>query len=324
LIYFVTEPAGEGSYLHTFQRVVMGEFARLGIPFCHVPLRGPVVDEVNYRTIASVSATERDVWFFAYAHNPAVRFVALRPGRRYGHAHGLAALAYEPAVLAGFDLDERRTLSHYHGVFLNSEWALGAARTAYPDLAPRLHVTGFPLDIDALRAYRSARRRPGLVVFNQRFSLEKLHILEVAMSEWLLGAGYEVWHLLPEEEEARVLADREAGALYRAGKRMGMRFQVTRTKGEYYHLLAQASVVVTTSLADTLSVGTVEAIAMGVCPVAPRWGPFPEYVHADNLYRPFNLREALALVAAAPEREHEVDRFSGPAVVGRYLNLMGW
>jgi hypothetical protein len=65
-----------------------------------------------------------------------------------------------------------------------------------------------------------------------------------------------------------------------------------------------------------------EAIYMGAIPVAPRNLSFPEFVHADNLYTPYDIQEMIDIIKKRPVREHGILKYSKDIIIGKYLNEM--
>ncbi|MFO8059732.1 MAG: hypothetical protein R6U70_03630 [Bacillota bacterium] len=320
MLYFLSEVEREDNYFSMYNRALRSHLTRRRIPFREIALVGSFRDQV--RKLNAIPSQPEDAWLLSCAHNPVIAGAARKPGKRFGHAHDLEAGGFAPAGQKRRDPDEERALSHYDVIFVDSEWARDLIARRYPRLSAEVVVSGFPFDREALQRVRRLPKAPNLVAFNQRFSLGRLHILEVHVAERLASRGYQVIHLCPREALRHMVRDRESRVLYRQGQMRGLNFVINDTKAEYYANLSRARVLVTTSAADTLSVGTLEAAALGVTPLAPRWGPFPEYLPREHLYPPYNVERLLQLVADPPGCRVEADAHTPERVFDIYLEHM--
>jgi pantothenate synthetase len=105
-------------------------------------------------------------------------------------------------------------------------------------------------------------------------------------------------------------------------QKIGMEFVYNPTKEMYHQNLAKASFVVTTSISDMLPNSMLEAIYVGAVPVAPRNLCFPEFIHPDNLYTPYDLQEIIDIIVKKPVRQHDIMKYSKDIIIERYLNEM--
>lgn len=306
MLYYVGYSAVAGGWTGDFNRSVTGELDRWAVRYMQLPPYDWAVNNPPLAFYRNFASKPDDVWLVGWAQSPVIDLIRSKPGRKFGFAAGLTAIPFEPARLFGHLLHERDRLGCYDGIFLPSEWSAGQARRHYPELGRRLIVTGFPVDFEMLFPYRWERKIDGLVVFNQRFAVEKLPALEIELAGRLTAKGHRVWHLSEQPPQAIVRQGPEFAGLLAAARDAGVRLVYNPTKHIYYRRLAMAQVVVTTSLADTLSVSLVEGIALGAAPVAPRAMAFPEYVHPDNLYSPYDLGEIERLVRDPPRRPHRI------------------
>ncbi len=320
MIYFITYPDSESHWQGMYNDSVTGELAAKGLPCQKI-----VVDffapgcEAVLKEIQFIQSTSDDIWLFAWAQNPVIEIVEQKPGRKFGHVHGLGCFIFEPSVLLGVDLNEDTRFGYYDRIFVNSEWSYQNACDAYPRHKHRFVITGFPMDYAKLDPYRGTPKQKNLVVFNQRFALERNPTLVVELARLLTLEGYRVAQLSGEPAESVASRYPDLGRLLRAGKRAGLEFLYNPSKDTYHRRLAEASVVVTTSLCDNLPVAMLEAIHLSVVPVAPRAFCFPEFVHPDNLYAPYLLEEIVELVREAPEREHRITQYGREAVIEKYI-----
>lgn len=308
MLYYIGYSATAGGWTGDFNRAVTSELDRWAVRYLQLPPYDWAVGSPPLAFYRNFTSSPDDVWFVAWAQSPVIDLIRAKPGRKYGYAAGLTAIPFEPARLWGHLLRERERLNCYDGIFLPSEWSAAQARRHYPELGRRLIVTGFPIDFESILPYRWERKIDRLVVFNQRFAVEKLPALEIQLSQRLTERGYRVWHLTEQPPPVIARRSAELAQLLAAARDAGVRFVYNPTKHIYYRRLAMAQVVVTTSLADTLSVALVEGIALGAAPVAPRAMAFPEYVHPDNLYSPYDLDAIERLVTDPPRRSHGIYR----------------
>ena len=320
MIYFITYPDSERHWQGMYNDAVTGELAAQGLP-CQkivVDFFSPGCPAV-LRDIQFINSTSGDISLFSWAQNPVIEIVEQKPGRKFGHVHGLGCFVFEPSVLLGVDLNEDTRFGYYDRIFLNSDWSYQNATLAYPRHRHRFVITGFPMDYTKLDPYKGVRKDENLVVFNQRFALERNPTLVVELARLLTREGYRVMHLSGESAEMVASRYPDLGRLLRAGRRAGLEFAYNPTKDEYHKRLAAASVVITTSLCDNLPVAMLEAIHLSVVPVAPRAFCFPEFVHPDNLYAPYLLDEIVQIVRAAPQREHRIAQYSKEVVIQKYV-----
>lgn len=320
VLYFLTEPETGGSYFGMYNRAVRSQLRTWAVRFEEIPLAEPAAAGGR---IEGIDSGDDDIWLLSCTHNPIGEQVACKRGRKYGHVHGLAASLYDPAVLEGYTLNEEQALGRFDAVFVNSRWARGLIEGAYPDLGCEVVVSGFPFDAYSLQRYRGQEKRRRMVVFNQRFALDSLHILEVHIAEILNRMGHETVHLVSGEAFRRNMRYRQRRVLMREGHRRGLRFVTSTTKAEYYRRLAGAGLMITTPLADTLSIATLEAAALGVTPVVPDWGPFPEYVPRANRYPPYNVDAIIRRVVEPPASTADFRRYLPSRVIHTYLVTMG-
>ncbi len=321
MLYFVTEQETEGKYFGLYQQAVRQQFASKSVDFEEI---SAFCQKALLEKVQAVSDTPADIWFLAYAHNPVARHIGTQKnGRMYGHAHGLQASLFEPSRLEGYDLGEPELLGFYDGVFVNSEWAKRLIEGAYPEICSCVAVTGFPFDAEKMVGYRCRAKRENMLVFNQRFDVDKLHILVVHLADIFTCMGYHVVGLLPESEYEKCLQQRHKRVLLREGQKRGLSLHVSSTKEEYYRQLARATVMITTPLAETLSVATLEAAALNVRTIVPDFGPFVEFVPSSERYRPYSIEDIMTKVFAESDQQINLKRFHPSCVVGAYLQEMG-
>ncbi len=324
MLYFMGYNDSTGNWTGNFTEAVKNGLQRRQVEFQELPPFDwqSTNPPINY--YLSIDSCPDDVWFIGWAQSPIIELIHDKPGMKIGMVVGLTAMPFEPAVLweAEHGLQEAKRLSLYDKIFANSHWCSECICNAYPHLADRVAVTGFPIDYSVYAGFRDVPKDPKLVVFNQRFALEKLHIIELQVAQRLVRAGWTVQHLSGITEPVLAGMSRSMRPLLEVAGRIGLEFKYNATKEQYHDNLARASVVITTSIADMLPSSLIEAIYMGARPVAPNSQCFPEFVHKDNLYPPYDIDEIVTAVNEGPAREHPIHRYDKDVVIRRFLDEM--
>ncbi|MDS1029709.1 glycosyltransferase [Bacillota bacterium LX-D] len=207
-------------------------------------------------------------------------------------------------------------------VFANSDWCKTCLLRSYPELRGRVVVTGFPFDFSVYEPYLRTPKEENLVVFNQRFSIEKLHIIELEAAQRLIAKGYKVQHLSGQPEKELAKQNISLGVLLEQAQEIGLELVFNPTKNDYHRNLAKATFVITTSIADMLPVSLIEAIFLRVIPIAPKAFCFPEFVHQHNLYRPYDLADIVRIIEEKPQRRHKIGQYAQEKVMDKYFAAM--
>lgn len=323
MLYLVTYPGWDGHWHKYYNRAVCSELTSRGIEYRRI-ITDYTSDDIGstLQDMQKIKSSAHDVWLFSMAQNPAIDLVEHRPGRKFGHIHGMACFPFEPAVLQGVDLQENRRFGYYDGLFLSSRWSHDNAARSYREHADRFALTGFPMDYGVYGPYLDEPKDPDLVVFNQRFSCERLPLIEIELARQLHSSGHRVWHLYAPVDGMIATHCPRMQQLASIAEGVGLKFVANSTKEQYHRNLARASVVVTTSICDNLPVSLIEAIYMGAAPVAPDAMCFPEIVHPDNLYPPYDLAKMMDLIQRQPDRHHNIMDLAKEKVVQNYLQAM--
>ena len=323
LLYFITYPSWEGHWHWSYNHITETGFRQQGLAVKTIvtDYTLPSIREAIIELQEIESATD-DIWLFSVAQNPAIELVERKLGRKFANISNLSCFPYDPARLEGVDMEEGKRFGYYDKLFCSSHWALKSAATAYPQHRSRLAYTGFPLDFSQYEPYKNISKQANLVVFNQRFSWERLPLIEIELARRLTAQGYEVWHLYAPVAGNKVSADPRLQQLSSIGQSTGLKFVPNPTKKEYLENLARAAAVITTSICDNLSVAMLEAITLGAVPVAPNAMAFPEFIHPDNLYPPYDLDYIEQLVIKQPKRPHAIEQYAHEQVLARYLAHM--
>jgi len=323
MLYLILERESEFGYHSTYNTELRRYLDSHNIKFKEINLEKDYFCQTNLDSINSIQSSNEDIWLFSYAQNPLINKVLDKPGRKFAHIHGLEALLYEPAVLHGYRLYEEILLYYYDGLFVNSDYAYSVIKKSYPVAAAKTTVTGFPFDVSFAERFKHIEKNEKVIAFNQRFDMDKLHMLEVYICEELIDLGYTVMHICSKGEYERIQWDREAKNLLNEAVKMGVQVLVTKSKDDYFEKLAKAKFTITTSIADTLSICMLEAAALGSISIAPNIGPFPEYICPENLYRPFNVEQIIDIVKKCKNTSVNLAEYSPEKVFGIYMKCMG-
>ncbi|ACL77099.1 hypothetical protein [Ruminiclostridium cellulolyticum] len=323
MLYLILDPDNELGYHATYNTALRQYLHSHNIEFTEINIDKDYLSQNNFDRINSIQSRSDDLWLFSYAQNPLINYMFLKPGKKYAHIHGLEASLYEPAVLHGYQLNESIVLYYYDGLFVNSNWAYSIMKKSYPVAAAKTVVTGFPFDIKFAERFRNIEKDDKTIVFNQRFDMDKLHILEVYISEKLIDLGYKVLHICSKNEYERIQWDRESKFLLKEAEKMGVQVLITNTKDDYFEKLARAKYTITTSIADTLSICMLEAGALGSILVAPNIGPFSEYINPKNLYMPYNEDQLIDIVQNCSNTSVDLEKYAPERVFEIYMKSMG-
>ena len=324
MLYFMGYTDSSGNWTGNFTRAIREGLQKRDVKFKELPPFDWQATAAPIGRYLEIRSEPDDTWFIGWAQSPIIELIKDKPGKKIGLVVGLTAMPFEPAVLVGAEdgLREGQRLALYDQIFANSEWCRECICTAYPHLADRVSVTGFPIDYSIYDRFLDVPKDPNLVVFNQRFALEKLHMIEILVAEKLVDLGWRVQHLSGISPKELVERSRSNGPLLNAARRVGLEFKYNRTKEQYHESLARASVAVTTSLADMLPSSLIEAIYLGAVPVAPDSMCFPEFIHRDNLYSAYDLGQVVELVTEKPVRQHTIAAYDKNVVVDRFIDEM--
>ncbi len=324
MLYFIGYNNNEGSWTGNFNNALRGEFTKRNIAYTELP---PFDWDTQYSKLdyyTNIESSNDDIWFIGWAQSPVIELLQNKKGRKYGIVVGTVANPFEPTVLWGGseNINERFRLGIYDKIFAVSDWCKELLTSAYPEIQYKVVSTGFPIDYQIYDNYRYIGKQPNLIVFNQRFSVEKLNTLEVELSRRLISMGYVVKHFSGHPLESISLFNINATALMDIMRNIGVEFVYNPTKEIYHQNLAKASFVVTTSISDMLPNSMLEAIYMGAIPVAPRNLSFPEFIHPDNLYTPYDIQEMIDIIIKRPIREHGIMKYSKELIIERFLREM--
>lgn len=325
MLYFIGYEDRQDNWTGNFTTAVKEELVRRNIPFRILPpynWRGP---SMPLREYLQIESRDDDLWFFSWAHSPLIELLAHKKGRKYGLVVGLTKFHFDPLIFleAEVDIRESQRLSVYDKIFAVSHWCKECIIRAYPYLQEKVVYTGFPHDFNVYEPYKRIAKESDLIVFNQRFAPERLPFLELETARMLIKCGFRVQHLTGTDPETMKQNYPSMASLICEAEQIGLNFVHNATKDQYHANLAKATVVITTSIADMLPASLIEAIYLGAAPVAPRAFCFPEFVHDDNLYTPYDLHEIIALAQLKPNRQHKIEQFSKEHVVKTYLAEMG-
>ncbi len=324
MLYLVTQPDNEFSYQKMQNNSLRQYLKYYKISFREICLESTdCITNDTKNKIALSYSTPKDTWFITYAQYPVIDLISTKPGRKFAHIHGIEAFLYNPAVPLKYPQYQDTKLRMYDGIFVNSVWSHSLIAQSYPDIAHKTYISGFPINPRYFDPYRNITKIENLVIFNQRFSYKKLNILEAYLTDKLIGAGYRVMHLCSRCSYQELQNNIELRNMMNEYIKRGLELTVSSTERDYYEKLAHGSILITTAIWDTLSIETLEAIELGLIPIAPDTGPFKEYLHPDNLYRPYNVDDILSKVYARPVRPSNINKYYVNNVIKIYFEKMG-
>lgn len=317
-------PDSESNWTGNFTHAVQNELCQRGVSFRNIAPYDWTGPAIPIREYIKINSSQNDVWFLGWAQSPLIEIIQHKKGLKYGLVVGLTAAHFDPLMLSGNaeSLCERKRLNLYDKLFANSYWCRDCIVRAYPELADKVVVTGFPFQFTMHSHLLRIEKKDNLVVFNQRFALEKLHIIEIEIARLLTRGGVLVQHLTGVHPDKLVKNNPALQPLLKMASEAGIEFVYNQSKKVYLNNLAKAKIVITTSIADMLPNSMVEAIYLGAVPLAPDAFCFPEFIHPDNLYTPYDLEEVVELVFNPPYREHSIMQYNGVNVVECFLTEM--
>lgn len=259
--------------------------------------RDAIVISLAHKTMQEIEMLETgrdDIFIITDAHLPVINQLTHKQGRIFGIVRQAVRFTFNPCL--------------YHGLFVETHWAKKRLIQLHPDIAIHLHVATSPFDACDLQPFCKGDKVDNLVVFTQAFTQENLHILEVYLADLLIQAGYRTIHLFPMEAYSKSPLTVDARELIREGEKRGMVFISCDTKEEYWRRFAEATLMITTALSGNAA-PLLQATVLGVSPLAPCFGDFPELLPVENLYRPFNLNHILQLASSPPGVPDIAERF---------------
>ncbi|MCF6093315.1 glycosyltransferase [Microaerobacter geothermalis] len=279
-------------------------------------------DEEDF--ILSISSRDEDIWFIAWVYHPIMKKLQFKKGKKVSRIAGLACNPFEKAFIYGFDIKdalkgEEYFFSLYDVILFNSHYGLEMAAKQYPRLSHKFFYVGRPTDFERLSPYKAETKKEKTIAINHRFSIEKMAIIELELSKQLIDKGYTVYHFMgPEQKSDSAIFQ----TLIDMAEKNGVQFLVTTKKEDYYRLLSQCSMVVSTSMSDMLPMSMFEAIYLGLIPIAPNHLSFTEFIHKDNLYEPFDLKQIIGIIEKSPLRDHPVFTHDKRVVMDKILSVL--
>ncbi len=222
--------------------------------------------------------------------------------------------------MRGYELGLEKRLT---GIFVGSTVHRDQLRQA--GFTSAIHVTSLPLDknatIDKLPNYASYDKK-NTVVYVSRLDKEKnpYFMFETAREflkqnpdwEWkLTTSGKEFKSMLPGViDDMRQLAKEEP------------RFKLLEnlTKEEYYEELAQAKIQFNSSLQDYVSWTILESMTFGCTPIFPNFRSFTEMLNEKNMYKAFDLHDAIQVLNYAKETEYVGKDLPTLSDIGRQMD----
>ena len=198
--------------------------------------------------------------------------------------------------MRGFELglDKRMT-----GIFVGSTVHRDQLRSAGFE-AP-IHVVSLPLHKKLTQAklpsfVAGEYMKKNVVVYSSRLDKEKNPFFMMAVAKQFLEENpvWE-WHVTTSGKEFKSMLPGVIEAMYNLAKEQP-RFKLLNnlTKEEYYTELADAKIQFNSSLQDYVSWTVLESTTFGCDLVFPDFRSFPEFIPSDRMYKPFNVKSAVA------------------------------
>jgi len=200
--------------------------------------------------------------------------------------------------MRGFELGLDRRMA---GIFVGSTVHKEQLRAAGFE-AP-IHVVSLPLHRKLTQAklpdfVPGKSRKKNVVVYSSRLDKEKNPFFMMKVADLFLqeNEGWE-WHVTTSGKSFRSMLPGAIDALESLAARQP-RFKLLSnlTKQEYYTELAEAKIQFNSSLQDYVSWTVLESTTFGCDLVFPDFRSFPEFVPHDKMYKPFNIRSAIAVL----------------------------
>ncbi|MCF6093316.1 hypothetical protein L1765_04810 [Microaerobacter geothermalis] len=305
----------EQTWAYQFNETILKELKSLDVPFTSWPNGRWREEQAN--ELKHTEAKETDVWFVAHPFHPAMRWIQSKKGIKMTRIAGTAANPYEIGVIynqTNQKLEESH-LSKFDLILTHSKWAHCLVISAYPNLAGRFALVGRPTDFSALTKYKNIPKQKNWIAFSQRFSYDKLFVIEMETTRRLREKGFQIFHLISDQMYHSLHP-----SLLKWAKLHHIQFLVNKNRDEYLTRLSQAEILITTSISDMLPMSLFEAIYLDVIPVAPQMMCFPEFIHPDNLYPPFDIDFMIKLAEKKPIRHHPISFHEKKAVIQRILH----
>jgi len=194
------------------------------------------------------------------------------------------------------------------GIFVGSTIHREQLRQA--GFAAPIHVVSLPIHKQATLAKFTniPDRKKNVIVYSSRLDKEKNPFFMMQVAEEFLETheAWE-WHVTTSGKEFRSMLPGAIEALNALAKKQP-RFKLLNglTKEQYYEELATCKIQFNTSLQDYVSWTVIEATAFGADIVYPNFRSFPEFIDADRLYKPFDVKSAIQTIhhAAFHTRTH--------------------
>jgi glycosyltransferase involved in cell wall biosynthesis len=200
--------------------------------------------------------------------------------------------------MRGFELGLDKRMA---GIFVGSTVHRDQLREAGFE-AP-IHVVSLPLHKKLTQAklpnfIPGKYKKENVVVYSSRLDKEKnpFFMMEVA-KKFLKENNVWEWHVTTSGKEFKSMLPGVIEAMYKLAEEQP-RFKLLNnlTKKEYYTELADAKIQFNSSLQDYVSWTVLESTTFGCDLVFPDFRSFPEFIPSDRMYKPFNVKSAVAVL----------------------------
>ncbi len=307
MLFFVTENTPQTRRLEIYQRTVREELRDRGIAYREIS----VTEGFDGERLGSKS-NRQDIWFFADINNPFFSRTSTLSGEVLVSVHS-------PNHITERNIQLLKTCSKF---FVDSSWSVKRICERYPVLGKKSVISGFPFSRCKLEDLDTVKTEEDLVIFNQHFCADRLHVLQVWLTQKLADENYRIHHLCHKNSLKEIWHDREARVLLREARKRGLQLVICNDDKQYYDHLTRGAILTSTWIHGGLSVGILEAAALGVTPLAPAYGPYLEYLPEQNLYSPYNLDHLMNKIYSPPPSPERLNLTNPATVVDTYIKAM--
>ena len=222
--------------------------------------------------------------------------------------------------MRGYELGLEKRLK---GVFVGSTIHRDQLRQA--GFTSDIHVTSLPLDLEATKAklpnYASYDKKK-TVVYVSRLDKEKnpFFMYETARQFLATNPDWE-WHVTTSGKTFKSMLPGAIEAMEAlAEEQPRFKIMANLTKEEYYEELAQATIQFNSSLQDYVSWTVLESMTFGCTPVFPDFRSFSELLNNKNMYKAFDLHDALQVLEYAKTTPYVGKNLPEVSDIGRLMD----
>jgi len=225
-------------------------------------------------------------------------------------------------------------------IFVGSEWSkVLFSKTFWDRQNGNIHVTGLPLDLEEIRRWKSPLGKLPWVVFPHRLAPEKgvVDMINIMSNVFNRASAHYIKLVITSGSIPKIrdpeLARRfsEFYSTYR--DRILLKYGLS--KPEYYDILSQSTVVLSTARQETFGYGVLEACALGCTPVVPKRLAYVDTLSGDGadystyFFSPVGdgtggASKKIFRYALYPDNCYKfAERYDKTRVIGKMLSIVG-